>query len=180
MSGVRTGHSVLSLRILLGGCNFIHCREANAGTKHFTGVGVSKLVPDDAGGNSSFGGDILQSRAEFAERYMDDPSVGTERVQAIDRPIDTFADAHAGVTEQKESITCEIVAAVRFLPDALILLGSHGARKMVVPPWNIVAPEQMRKSGELLGPSQFFQHTAQADDSSNHGIPGQPAHPNRH
>ena len=44
---------------------------------------------------------------------------------------------------------------------------------MVIPPWNIVAPEQMRKRGELLGPSQFFQHTAQADDSSDHGVLGQ-------
>ena len=43
----------------------------------------------------------------------------------------------------------------------------------VIPARNIVAPEHMSKSGELLGPSQLFQHTAQADDSSDHGVLGQ-------
>ena len=109
---------------------------------------MSKLVRDDAGGNSSRGSGILQScadfanqhiaaarprqeqtarlgrarwtqrtepvnyltdqrvhgnpafGAEFAERYVDGPLVGSERAQTIDRQIDTFADAHAGMTEK--------------------------------------------------------------------------------
>ena len=38
--------------------------------------------------------------AEFAERNEEDPLVGSERAQTIERQIDTFADAHAGMTEQ--------------------------------------------------------------------------------
>jgi hypothetical protein len=44
-------------------------------------------------GNPTFG-------AEFAERNVEDPLIGPEWAQTIKRQIDTFSDAHAGVTEQ--------------------------------------------------------------------------------
>jgi hypothetical protein len=37
--------------------------------------------------------------AEFAERNVEHPLVRPERAQTIERKIDTFADAHAGMTE---------------------------------------------------------------------------------
>src|SRR5215470_2006214 len=37
---------------------------------------------------------------ELAQRHMDGPLVGAERAQTIHGEIDTFADAHAGVTEK--------------------------------------------------------------------------------
>jgi hypothetical protein len=56
---------------------------------------------------------------------------------------------------------------------ALILFGSQGTWKKVIPAGHIVANEQMSKSGELLGPSQLFQQAAQADDSRGDGELGQ-------
>lgn len=41
---------------------------------------------------------------------------------------------------------------------------------------HIVAPKQMGESGELLSPSQLFQQTAQADDSSRESELGQRRH----
>ena len=43
----------------------------------------------------------------------------------------------------------------------------------MIPARNIVATEQMRKGGELLGPSQLFQHAAQTDDAGGHSELGQ-------
>ena len=53
---------------------------------------------------------------------MDSPLVGAERAQAIEGEIDTFADAHAGVTEKQEGITEQVIAAQKFLLDQLILV----------------------------------------------------------
>jgi hypothetical protein len=58
----------------------------------------------------------------------------------------------------------------------LILFGSQGARKKVISARHVVAPEQMSKSGELLGPRQFFQQAAQADDSSRESELGKRRH----
>ncbi len=73
----------LSLEILLGDFKIVqgHPRalvteslhdggKANTGTEHFTGVGVAKLVRDDAGGDSGRGDNMLQSRAEFANQHV--------------------------------------------------------------------------------------------------------------
>ena len=46
----------------------------------------------------------------------------------------------------------------------------------MIPARHIVAPEQMSKRGELLGPSQIFQQAAQADDSSRESELGQWRH----
>lgn len=46
----------------------------------------------------------------------------------------------------------------------------------MIPAKHIVAPEQMSKRGELLGPSQFFQQAAQADDSSRESELGKRRH----
>lgn len=54
---------------------------------------INYLTNHGVHGNPAFG-------AKFAERYVEDPLVWPKRAQTIQRKIDTFADAHAGVPEQ--------------------------------------------------------------------------------
>ncbi len=68
MSGVRAGQVELALEILLGNFEILHGHvralvteefhdtgKADARPKHLRSVGVTKLVRDDAGGNSDRG-----------------------------------------------------------------------------------------------------------------------------
>ena len=55
---------------------------------------------------------------------MDGPLAGSECAQTIEREIDSFSDAHAGVPEKKEGIAGEVIAPLQFLLDDLILLRS--------------------------------------------------------
>jgi hypothetical protein len=48
---------------------------------------------------------------------MEGPLIGAKRTQAIEGQIDTFADAHAGVTQKQEGVTQQIIAAPKFLLD---------------------------------------------------------------
>jgi len=139
--------------------------KADAGAQHLSPVCVSKLVRDDAGGNTDRGHDILQGSAqptsqhvaaarlrqqqtagfgrrrwsqgtnpfdqltdhgihgnpafrfELAERHVEGPLVGAERAQTIEREIDTFADAHAGVTQKQQGVTKQIIAASKLVLD---------------------------------------------------------------
>ena len=52
---------------------------------------------------------------------MDGPLIRAERKQAIEGQIDTLADTHAGVALEEQEITEEIIAALQFLLDELIL-----------------------------------------------------------
>lgn len=54
----------------------------------------------------------LRDRPRLAQRHMDGLSIGTERAQAIEGKIDTFTDAHAGVTQQQD-ITQQFIPATR-------------------------------------------------------------------
>src|SRR5258708_31236121 len=94
---------------------------------------------------------------------MDGPLIRAERAQTVEREIDTFADAHASVTQKQQDITNEVIAPQQFLLDQLILLRSQRARQMVLLARYIVTTEQMGKGWDLLGPGEFFQHTAQVD-----------------
>src|SRR5258708_16387850 len=94
---------------------------------------------------------------------MDGPLIRHERAQTVEREIDTFADAHASVTEKQQDITNEVIASQQLLLDQLMLLRSQRARQMVLLARYIVTTEQMGKGWELLGPGEFFQHTAQVD-----------------
>ena len=42
---------------------------------------------------------------------MDGPPIGTKRAQTVEGKIDTFADAHAGVTQKQQGVTQQIIAA---------------------------------------------------------------------
>jgi hypothetical protein len=48
---------------------------------------------------------------------MDGPLIGAERTQTINREIDTFTDAHAGVTQKQQGVTQQIIAASELVLD---------------------------------------------------------------
>ena len=73
-------------------------------------------------GNPAFG-------LQFAERHMDGPLIRAEREQAIKGQIDALADAHAGVALEQQEITEEIIAALQFLLDELILFRQQWTRR---------------------------------------------------
>src|SRR5215468_8726730 len=56
------------------------------------------------------------------------PLIGAGNVETVEGEIDGFADAHAGVTEQQEEVGPQIVAAVQFLLEQLIVFRRQGAR----------------------------------------------------
>jgi hypothetical protein len=49
---------------------FYDCRKADAGAQHLSSVGVSKLVRDNADGNSDSGHDFFQCRPEPANHHV--------------------------------------------------------------------------------------------------------------
>jgi hypothetical protein len=56
------------------------------------------------------------------EGNMDSPLLRAGASQAVIRQIDAFADTHAGVAEQQEDISAQVVAAEQLLLQELILL----------------------------------------------------------
>src|SRR5215472_5250074 len=66
---------------------------------------------------------------QLAERDMQRPLIGAGNVETVEGEIDGFADAHAGVTEQQEEVGPQIVAAVQFLLEQLIVFRRQGARE---------------------------------------------------
>ncbi len=63
---------------------------------------------------------------QFAERDMHGPLIRAGGAEAIVGQIGALADAHAGVTDQQESIPAEIIAAEQLLVEELILLSGEG------------------------------------------------------
>ena len=59
---------------------------------------------------------------EFAEGDMNGPLIRAGGAQAVVGQIGALADAHAGVAEQQEDISAQIVAAKELLLEELILL----------------------------------------------------------
>ena len=55
---------------------------------------------------------------------MERPLSGSDGTQAIPGEIDAFTDADAGVTDEQEGVTGDIVTAQEFLLDELILFGA--------------------------------------------------------
>ena len=83
MSGMSHGQEELSLEILLGDFKILHghvwalvteqfhdAGKADACPEHLRSIGVTKLVRDDAGGNSDSGYDILQCRADSTNQHF--------------------------------------------------------------------------------------------------------------
>ena len=88
---------------------------------------------------------------EFAEGDMNGPLVWTRGAQAVIGEIDAFADTHAGVAEQQEDISAEIVAAHELLLQELILLGGERSWQTLGRARNILAQQQVGQFGEMAG-----------------------------
>lgn len=91
-------------------------------------------------------------------------SSGSDGTQAIPGEIDAFTDADAGVTDEQEGITGDIVTAQEFLLDVLILFESQGTRKPGIGLRHVIGMEKANQGGQILEPSQFLGQAAQRDD----------------
>ena len=65
---------------------------------------MDEITDEGIDGDHAFG-------FELAEGNMDSPLIRTGGAQAVIGQVDAFADAHAGVAEQQEDISAQIVAA---------------------------------------------------------------------
>ena len=83
MSGVKPGQVELALEILLGDFEILQghvwafvaeqfhdASKADARSQHLRSIGVSKLVWDDAGGNSDHRDDLPQCRADSTNQHF--------------------------------------------------------------------------------------------------------------
>jgi hypothetical protein len=88
---------------------------------------------------------------QFAERDMNSPAIGCGGTQAVVGQVGAFADAHAGVAEQEEDISAQIVAAQELLLEELILLGGERPWQSVGRARNILAQQQVSELAEMAG-----------------------------
>ena len=91
--------------------------ENRLATKAKRAEAVNDFTERGVYGNQSFG-------FELSNRHVDGPLAGPEFAQTIEREIDAFPDAHAGVAEKKQRITGQVIAPPQFLLDELVLLRS--------------------------------------------------------
>ena len=88
------------------------CQEPSIGRQRIQGAeeaqAMNEITDEGINRDHAFG-------FELAERYMDGPLVGTGGAQAVIREVSALADAHAGVAEQQEDISAQIVAAKELL-----------------------------------------------------------------
>ena len=108
-------------------------------------------------------------RLQLAERHTNRPLVRARGAEAITGQISTFADAHAGVTNQQKSITAQIVTAQKLLLEELILLCRGRAWQPSGEARNVLAADQIYERTKLLGPSQFIEDAAQRDEQVDIG-----------
>jgi len=100
---------------------------------------------------------------EFAQRDMDGPLVGTGGAQAVIGQVDALADAHAGVAQQEEEVSAQVIAAQELLLKKLVLLGGKRSGEPLRSPGDVLATQHVRQLRELLGPGQFVEDGAQRD-----------------
>ena len=117
-------------------------------------------------GNPTFG-------LQFAKWYMDDPLIRAERKEAIEGQIHALADTHTGVALEEQEITEEIIAALQFQLDELILFRQQWARGVFTPARHVSPREEMGQGGYLLAPCQVLQHAVQKGDANGNGDFGQ-------
>ena len=114
---------------------------------------VNEIADEGIDGNHAFG-------LELAEGNMDRPLVRPCGSQAVIRQIDAFADTHAGVAEEQEDISAEIVAAEQLLLQELILLRGERPGQTLRCARDIFAAQQMSKFRKLARPCQFAEDGA--------------------
>lgn len=86
---------------------------------------------------------------------MNRPLTRAGGTQAVVGQVGAFTDAHAGVTEQEEDISAQIVAAQELLLEELILLGGERPWQSVGRARDILAQQQVSELGEMAGAGQF-------------------------
>ena len=127
---------------------------------------MHEITAEGIDGDHSFG-------FEFSERDMNGPLVWSRGAQAVIRKIDAFADTHAGVAEQQEDISAEIVAAEELLLQELILLGGERSWQSMGRARNILAQQQVGQFSEMAGASQLMEDGAQSEEPADAGCRGQ-------
>ena len=80
---------------------------------------------------------------QFAERHMNRPLIRAGGTEAIEGQIGALADAHAGVANQQEGITAQIVAAEELLLQELVLLGGKRTGQSLRQAGNVLAADEM-------------------------------------
>ena len=88
---------------------------------------------------------------------------GSDGTQAIQGEIDAFTDADAGVTDEQEGVTGDIVTAQEFLLDELILFGSQGTWKPGIGLRHVIGMEKTNQGGPIVEPSQFLGQSGGAE-----------------
>ena len=73
---------------------------------------------------------------------MNGPVILASTSQTIKRQIEAFADAHAGVAQEQQSVAGPIVASQQFPLDQLIVFGLQMTGQTVIRTWNVVRADQ--------------------------------------
>ena len=121
---------------------------------------VYKITDEGIDGDHAFG-------LEFAEGDMNRPLVWPRGAQTVVGEIGAFADTHAGVAEQEEDISAEIVAAHELLLEELILLGGERSWQGVGRAWDILAQQEVSQFSEMAGASQLMEDGAQSKEPAD-------------
>src|SRR5665213_266904 len=103
-------------------------------------------------------------RPQLAKGHMNGPLILADTAQAVQRQIQTLADAHTGVPEKQQGVADPIVAPDQRLLNQLILLGAQRTRQTSVGARDVVSADKARQERYPFGPRQFFKDTAQPDD----------------
>ena len=104
---------------------------------------------------------------------MNRPLVWPGGAQAVIGQVDTFPDTHAGIAEEQEDISAEIVATHELLLEELILLGGKGSWQSVRRARNILAQQQVNQFRDVAGGSQLMEDGAQSEEPADAGCRGQ-------
>src|SRR6516164_7814628 len=81
-------------------------------------------------------------RLQLAERHVNRPLIGAGGVEAIEGKVGRLANTHAGVPEQQQDVSAQIVAAQQFLLEELILLRGEGTGQASRGAGNVLATEE--------------------------------------
>src|SRR5258708_5287826 len=104
---------------------------------------------------------------------MNGPLIGASGGEAIVQQCGDIADAHAGVTDQQNRVTAEIIPAKELLVEELILLSGEGAWQSFWEPRNVLSADQMGEFRKRLGPSQLLEDGSQMNEQVDAGCGGQ-------
>ena len=116
------------------------CQEPSIGGQRIEGAeeaqAVNEIADEGIDGDHAFG-------LKLAEGDMNGPLTGPRGAQTVIGEVGAFADAHAGVAEQQEDVSAQIVAAQELLFEELILLGGERSRQGVGRARDIFALQQV-------------------------------------